>query len=241
MQAETKENILKFLPIILFGLSLLCVVLFCTVAFPYHRLNRFPALGQTIIALTCVFLIGSLVSAIIYIVKYKRYLLFTIVGSISIVVILIIRFVVFPVSVLFFGRSYSEYDLFNKNWGTPQLMLKNVTGEKCYINTHDYRMTLNKERVFDTDNRLYSIIYNASYKQIETINSKDEKLDYIQYNVPFDDAMYFRIFSNGKAYIACFPDLSAAQYNYFKYSDETTQTIFTTAYQIISERDINPE
>ena len=221
------------IPAILFGVFVLCVLIFFVFLNKYDRPYRFIGLTIALFVIAILCLFASLTMAIIALAKlHKKYLAF--------IELLVISITIVPFCMMSFGFAisfslgYSDYQHFQKNNGTPQKYLRHGTGEVycLYNNSHDYH---DATRIYDSESKVFNLIYNAPYKKVEKIYKENYQLKYAKYGS--QSYSFFKIYENGEAYIYEQGELFySGGVQYFKYDVQIALEIIETTNQIILEK-----
>ena len=229
---EPSKKKLLIIPAILFGVFIAIALILFLVLIRYQRAYRFIGLTICLAVISLLFLFASIVTSMVGFVRTnKHYFAFIEIIVISLTIVPVCLFS-FTYSIAF-SLGYSDYKLFQENYGTPQKYLKNGTGEYYCVYSKSYD-SVGTEKIRDKDSKVFNLIYNAEYKKVEKMHQKSEYLNYAKYGEQKES--YIKIFENGEAYIYDQGDLFyTGGIQYLVFDKEIANEIIDISNQIINE------
>ena len=132
--------------------------------------------------------------------------------------------------------SCGENPLYQE-YGTIQKFLDH--GKKYsfnWINSNIYTNKIGNEKCFDAEGIIFNLLYDINYKEItkEKASISIQEDEYIEYSIPFDDAAYIYLKSNGAGFINVSPDLHLGLIVYIQVEQQMTDVLFDAANTLLT-------
>lgn len=140
-----------------------------------------------------------------------------------------------------FGRYLyiaAEEDLrYREKYGTLEECLTEFDGyQRYWLTSKQYPGGKDLPKYYDENGEIHKILKRASFKEINNKTYKekrDRSLDWVRYNIPYDDFAYIEVYANGLGSICIAPDLNPSVDTYFKTDLNTVELLFLRVSEIL--------